>query len=206
MRIRILKVVVWVVCAVPAAMLLYRVFVTGDLGVNPVETLQTETGRPALQLLLATLTITPLRRITGWSQLIRLRRMLGLWTFAYAVVHFSIYLVFDRFFSLSGIIEDVALRRFILAGMVALLCMLPLALTSTKGWIRRLGGKRWQRLHRLIYVAAIAGALHFIWKEKVLTVETVSYFAITTLLIGYRVVEAVRRRNRNASAKAASAA
>ncbi|MGD8331704.1 MAG: protein-methionine-sulfoxide reductase heme-binding subunit MsrQ [Acidobacteriota bacterium] len=201
-----MKVVVWVVCAVPAAMLLYRVFVTGDLGVNPVETLQTETGRPALQLLLATLTITPLRRITGWSQLIRLRRMLGLWTFAYAVVHFSIYLVFDRFFSLSGIIEDVALRRFILAGMVALLCMLPLALTSTKGWIRRLGGKRWQRLHRLIYVAAIAGALHFIWKEKVLTVETVSYFAITTLLIGYRVVEAVRRRNRNASAKAASAA
>jgi sulfoxide reductase heme-binding subunit YedZ len=156
--------------------------------------LQTETGQPTLQILLATLAITPLRRITGWSQLIRLRRMLGLWTFAYAVVHFSIYLVFDRFFSLSGIIEDVALRRFILAGMVALLCMLPLALTSTKGWIRRLGGKRWQRLHRLIYVAAIAGALHFIWKEKVLTLETLTYFVLVTGLLGFRVVEALRKR------------
>jgi len=185
-------------------MLLYRVFVTGDLGVNPVETLQTETGQPTLQILLATLAITPLRRITGWSQLIRLRRMLGLWAFAYAVAHFSIYLVFDQFFSLSGIADDVLKRRFILSGMVALLCLLPLALTSTKGWIRRLGGKRWQRLHRLIYVAAIAGALHFIWKEKVLTVETVSYFAVTTLLIGYRVVEAVR--GRRAPAKAAGAA
>lgn len=203
MRVRILKVVVWLVCAVPAVLLLYRTFVTGDLGVNPVETLQHETGRPALQILLATLAITPLRRITGWSQLIRLRRMLGLWAFFYAVAHFSIYLVFDQFFSLSGIADDVVKRRFILSGMVALLAMLPLALTSTKGWIRRLGGKRWQRLHRLIYVAAIAGALHFIWKEKVLTVETVTYFSLTTLLIGYRVVEALRRRN--APAKAATA-
>jgi sulfoxide reductase heme-binding subunit YedZ len=204
MRIRILKVVVWLVCAAPAVMLLYRVFVTGDLGVNPVETLQTETGQPTLQILLATLAITPLRRITGWSQLIRLRRMLGLWAFAYAVAHFSIYLVFDQFFSLAGIADDVVKRRFILSGMVALLCMLPLALTSTKGWIRRLGGKRWQRLHRLIYVAAIAGALHFIWKEKVLTVETVSYFAVTALLIGYRVVDALR--GRGSPAKAVSAA
>jgi sulfoxide reductase heme-binding subunit YedZ len=194
MRTRILKVVVWLVCATPAAILLYRAFVTGDLGVNPVETLQHETGRPALQILLATLAVTPLRRLTGWSQLIRFRRMLGLWAFFYAVAHFSIYLVFDRFFSLSGIAEDVVLRRFILSGMVSLLAMLPLALTSTKGWIRRLGGKRWQRLHRLVYVAAIAGALHFIWKEKVLTLETLTYFVLVTGLLGFRVVEALRKR------------
>lgn len=195
MRTRILKVVVWVVCATPAVMLLYRTFVTGDLGVNPVETLQHETGRPALQILLATLAVTPLRRLTGWNQLIRVRRLLGLWAFFYGLAHFSIYLVFDRFFSLSGIAEDVVLRRFILSGMVALLAMLPLALTSTKGWIRRLGGKRWQKLHRLVYVAAIAGALHFIWKEKVLTLETLTYFLLVTMLLGFRVVDTVRKRS-----------
>lgn len=194
MRIRIAKAVAWVVCAAPGVILLYRTFVTGDLGVNPVETLQHETGRPALQLLLATLSITPIRRLTGWNQVIRLRRLLGLWAFFYAVAHFCIYLVFDRFFSLSGIAEDVVLRRFILSGMVALLAMLPLALTSTKGWIRRLGGKRWRRLHRLVYVAAIAGALHFIWKEKVLSTETLTYFVLVTALIGFRIVEIVRKR------------
>lgn len=194
MNVRILKAVAWVVCAAPGLLLLYKTFVSGDLGVNPVETLQHETGTPALQLLLATLAITPIRRLTGWNQIIRLRRLLGLWAFSYAVAHFSIYLVFDRFFSLSGIAEDVVLRRFILSGMVSLLAMLPLALTSTKGWIRRLGGKRWQRLHRLVYVAAIAGALHFIWKEKVLTFETITYFFLVAGLIGFRVVEAVRKR------------
>lgn len=194
MNVRILKAIVWVVCAAPGLLLLYKTFVSGDLGVNPVETLQHETGTPALQLLLATLAITPIRRLTGWNQIIRLRRLLGLWAFFYAVVHFSIYLVFDRFFSLSGIAEDVVLRRFILSGMVALLAMVPLALTSTKGWIRRLGGKRWQRLHRLVYIAAIAGALHFIWKEKVLTFETVTYFVLVTALIGFRVVEMMRKR------------
>jgi sulfoxide reductase heme-binding subunit YedZ len=188
------KLVVWAVCAAPGLILLYRAFVTGDLGVNPVETLQHETGRPALQILLATLAITPLRRLTGRHELIRLRRLLGLWAFFYAVAHFATYLVFDRFFSLPGIVEDVVLRKFILSGMVALLAMLPLALTSTKGWIRRLGGKRWQKLHRLIYLAAIAGALHFIWKEKVLTAETLTYFSIVTFLLGFRVVDALRRR------------
>ena len=199
MRIKLVKVVVWIVCATPAALLLYWTFVSGDLGVNPVETLQHETGRPALQILLATLAITPLRRLTGWNQLIRLRRMLGLWAFAYALAHFMIYLTFDRLFSIAGVVEDTVLRRFVLAGMVALLAMLPLALTSTKGWIRRLGGKRWQKLHRLIYVAAVAGALHFIWKEKVLTIETISYFAVTALLLGYRLAEAVRKRGATAS-------
>ena len=105
---------------------------------------------------------------------------------------------------LSNQARDLSCEGFTFWRPPLLLCLLPLALTSTKGWIRRLGGKRWQRLHRLIYVAAIAGALHFIWKEKVLTVETVSYFAVTALLIGYRVVDALR--GRGSPAKAASAA
>lgn len=196
MRTRLLKTAVFVACAAPAAVLLYRTFVTGDLGVNPVETLQHETGRPALQILLATLAVTPLRRLTGWNGIIRVRRMLGLWGFFYAVAHFSTYLVFDRLFSLSGVVEDTVLRKFVLAGMVSLLAMLPLALTSTKGWIRRLGGKRWRGLHRLAYLAAAAGVLHFIWKEKVLTVETLTYFLLVVGLLGFRVLEAVRRRAR----------
>jgi len=194
MRTRLLKASVFLACAVPAGMLLYRTFVTGDLGVNPVETLQHETGRPALQLLLATLAITPLRRLSGWNEVIKLRRMLGLWAFFYAVAHFSIYLVFDRLGSFSGVVEDTVLRRFVLAGMVSLLAMLPLAVTSTSGWIRRLGGKRWRQLHRLVYVAAIAGAVHFIWKEKVLTPETITYFVVVGGLLGYRLFEAVKMR------------
>ena len=188
---RLLKAAVFVICLVPAAMLVYRTFVSGDLGVNPVDTLLHETGRPALQILLATLAITPIRRLTGWNGVVRLRRMLGLFAFTYALVHFSFYFTFDQVFSVSGVLDDVTKRRFILSGMVALASMLPLALTSTKGWIRRLGGKRWQKLHRLVYLAAAAGALHFIWKEKVLTVETVTYFVLVVGLLGFRLVEAV---------------
>lgn len=194
MQARLLKAAVFLGCATPAAMLLYRTFVSGELGVNPVETLQHETGRPALQILLATLTVTPLRRLTGWNGIIRLRRMLGLWAFFYGVAHFTIYLAFDRLFSLAGVAEDVVQRRFVLAGMVALLAMLPLAITSTSGWIRRLGGKRWRLLHRLVYLAAAAGALHFIWKEKVLTVETLTYFLLVVGLLGFRLLDALRVR------------
>ena len=191
---RLLKAVVFAICLAPAALLVYRTFVSGDLGVNPVDTLLHETGRPALQILLATLAVTPIRRLTGWNGVIRLRRMLGLFAFTYALVHFSFYFTFDQVFSVAGVLDDVTKRRFILSGMVALASMLPLALTSTKGWIRRLGGKRWQKLHRLVYLAAAAGALHFIWKEKVLTVETVTYFLLVAGLLGYRVVEALRQR------------
>jgi sulfoxide reductase heme-binding subunit YedZ len=191
---RLLKPAIFAVCLTPAAVLLYRTFYTGNLGANPAETLLHETGRPALQMLLATIAISPLRRLTGWSRLIRVRRMIGLFAFSYALVHFSFYLTFDRLFDLAGVVDDVIERKFILSGMTALACMLPLALTSTRGWIRRLGGKRWQRLHRLVYIAAAAGALHFIWKEKVLTAETLTYFSIVAVLLGIRVVDALRRR------------
>ena len=198
MRTPLLKAIVLVVCMTPAALLLYRTFVTGDLGVNPVETLQHKTGATALQLLIASLAITPLRKLTGWNQLIKVRRMLGVWAFTYAFAHFMTYLAFDRLFSFAGVAEDVVLRRFILSGMVSLLAMLPLALTSTKGWIRRMGGRNWQLLHRLAYVAVIAGAFHFVWKEKVLTAETIGYSLAVVAVLGFRVVEARRRRSRPA--------
>ncbi len=121
---RLLKAAVFLICLAPAVMLVYRTFVSGDLGVNPVETLQHETGRPALQLLLATLAITPIRRLTGWNGLIRLRRMLGLFACAYGLAHFAIYFIFDQVFSVAGVFDDTTKRRFILSGMVALLAML----------------------------------------------------------------------------------
>jgi sulfoxide reductase heme-binding subunit YedZ len=196
MRVVLFRISVLAACVAPAAVLLYRMFVSRDLGINPVETLQHETGTRSLQLLLASLAITPLMRLTGGSPLIKVRRMLGVWAFIYAFAHFMTYLAFDRLFSFSGVIEDVALRRFILSGMVGLLAMLPLALTSTKGWIRRLGGKKWKKLHQLAYLAVVAGGLHFVWKEKVLTVETIGYSLTVIALLGFRLVEALRKRSR----------
>jgi len=188
-----LKVAVFLACLAPAAWLTWRAFVSGDLGVNPVETLTHETGQWALRLLLVTLAITPLRRLTGWNRVIGFRRMLGLFAFFYAVLHLSVWVVFDHFFTIETMVEDIVKRPFITAGSVALLTMLPLALTSTRGAIRRLG-KRWQQLHRLIYVSAAAAVLHFLWKEKVIINETVMYAAILAALLAIRVVFALRKR------------
>lgn len=191
----LLKIALFAACLIPAALLTYRAFVSGDLGVNPVETLTHETGQWALRLLLVTLAITPLRRLTGWNRVIGVRRMLGLFAFFYAVLHLSVWVVFDHYFTLSTMIEDVVKRPFITAGTLALLTMLPLALTSTTWAIRKLG-KRWQRLHRLIYVSAAAAVVHFLWKEKVIINETLMYAAILTVLLAVRVVFAWRRRAR----------
>ena len=177
----------------PAASLTYRAFVSGDLGVNPIETLTHQTGQWALRLLLLTLAVTPLRRVSGWNRLIAFRRMLGLFAFFYAILHLSIWVVFDHYFTWSTMVEDVLKRPFITAGSVALLLMVPLALTSTTWAIRKLG-KRWQALHRLIYLSAAAAVLHFIWKEKVIINETVMYAAILTVLLGVRVAFAVAKR------------
>lgn len=179
---RYFKPAVFLVCLAPLVKLGYQTY-TGDLGVNPIEYLTHQTGETALKLLVATLAVTPLRRWTGWNRLVSVRRMLGVFAFFYAMVHFSIYLVFDQFFDFAAIVDDVVKRKFILSGMVALLAMLPLAITSTNGWIRRLG-RRWQKLHRLVYVAAAAGAIHFIWKTKVPEVEPYSYgLAVAVLLL-----------------------
>lgn len=192
-RLRLAKVVVFLACLAPAASLTYRAFVSGDLGVNPIETLTHETGQWALRLLLVTLAVTPLRRLTGWNRVMALRRMLGLFAFFYAILHLSIWVVFDHYFTWSTMIEDVLKRPFITAGSVALLLMLPLALTSTRWSVRKLG-RRWQTLHRLIYVSAAAAVLHFIWKEKVIINETLMYAAILAVLLAIRVVVALRAR------------
>ena len=183
---RLQKPVVFVLALLPAAWLAWRTW-HGALGVNPVEELELTTGIWAYRFLLVSLAITPLRKLTGWNAVIRYRRMLGLFAFAYATAHLLIYVVVDQGMVLDYIVQDVVKRRFITAGMVAFLLLVPLAVTSTKGWIRRLG-KRWQSLHRLVYVSAIAAALHFIWKVKVAIGEPVYYAAILAILLALRLL------------------
>ena len=186
MAYKLIKIVVFLLALVPAGHLAYRTY-TSDLGVNPAETLQLETGEWALKFLLATLAVTPLRRLTGWNRVIQYRRMLGLFAFFYASLHFLTYIVLDKSFAFGEMLADVAKRPFITMGFIAFVAMVPLAVTSTKGWIRRLG-RRWQSLHRLIYVSAIAAAIHFVWKVKVAVGEPVYYAAVVALLLGFRVV------------------
>jgi sulfoxide reductase heme-binding subunit YedZ len=178
-QMRALKAVAFLACTEPGVNMVYNAF-WGDLGVNPVETLQHVSGEGTLAILLCSLAVTPVRRITGQNRLQGLRRMLGLWAFFYAFVHFLFYILLDQAClnwsdcQLRAVVDDVMKRKFILSGMVSFLAMLPLALTSTKGWIRRMG-KKWTTLHRLAYVAGIAGALHFIWKAKVAQPEPFWY-------------------------------
>lgn len=165
----------------------------GRLGVNPVETLLHETGRTALSILFAALSVTPIRRLTGWNRIQSVRRMLGVWSFVYAFCHFLIYVVFNHLGDVQAILDDVFKRKFIFSGMLALSILLALTLTSTNGMIRRLG-KRWQMLHRLAYVAAIAGAVHFVWGQKADIREPLIWAAGLALLLGFRVAWALKRR------------
>src|SRR5262245_47933693 len=165
---------------------------TGNLGINPAETIQLETGRWTFKFLLLTLLVTPVRRLTGWNVVIQFRRMLGLFAFFYGTLHFASYWAFDLVFAFGRMAADIAKRPFILMGFSAWLLMLPLALTSTKGSIRRLG-RKWALLHRLIYLAAICAAIHFAWKQKVFTGDPVYYAAAVTVVLGFRVVVAARR-------------
>ena len=160
----ILKGFVWALGLWPLLWTGTRVL-TDNLGANPIEAVLHFAGRWTLILLLAGLSITPIRRLTGWNQIIKVRRLVGLFAFFYASLHLLLYLGLDQGFAWSYIWEDVAERPFITSGFGAFLLLLPLAVTSTKGWIRRLG-KRWQRLHRLVYPAAVLGVLHFFWKVK----------------------------------------
>jgi sulfoxide reductase heme-binding subunit YedZ len=168
----------------PLALLAWNVW-HGHTSANPAEDIQLTTGIWALRFLLATLTITPMRRLTGWNRLIQYRRMLGLLAFFYACVHLVSYLAFDRLFEFDEIGQDIAKRPFITLGMVAFALMVPLAMTSTRGWIRRLG-RRWQALHRLVYLSAMAAALHFIWKVKVVVGEPIYYAAVLAVLLMFR--------------------
>ena len=196
---RALKLLVFTAALVPAAYLVHGLFYGGDLGANPAETIQLQTGIWTLRFLLISLAITPIRRATGWNRIIGYRRTFGLFAFFYATLHLASYVVLDRYFDWAGVWEDVAKRPFITAGMVSFALMLPLALTSTRGWIRRLG-KRWTQLHRLVYVAAIAGAIHYLWKVKVAVGSPVYYAAILAVLLLFRIVWAVRSRRQMARA------
>ena len=179
-----LKVVLWLGALAPGAWLVAGVF-QGWLGANPIEKLTHVTGMTTLVLLLLTLTVTPLRRITGWNPVIRLRRPLGLFAFFYALGHFSIWFVFDMVFNVTWMLEDVVERPFITVGFTAFLILIPLALTSTKGWIRRLG-KRWATLHKGIYLAATLGVVHFYWFVKADTRLPVLLGACLLVLLAFR--------------------
>ena len=190
---RALKLLVFIAALVPAAYLAHGLFYGGDLGPNPAETIQLQTGIWTLRFLLLSLAITPVRRLTKWNRIIGYRRTFGLFAFFYATLHLSSYVVLDRYFDWSGVWEDVAKRPFITAGMVSFVLMVPLALTSTKGWIRRMG-KRWTQLHRLVYASAIAGAIHYLWKVKVAVGSPVYYALILVVLLAFRAGWAIWHR------------
>jgi sulfoxide reductase heme-binding subunit YedZ len=189
---RIIKPLAFLAALLPVAWLVWGIF-QGTLGANPAETIQLQTGRWALKFLVLTLAVTPVRRLTGWNTVIQYRRMLGLFAFFYASLHFTSYIVLDQFFDWGAIVRDVPKRPFILMGFTAFVLLIPLAVTSTKGWIRRLG-RRWQALHRLIYVSAICATIHFIWKVKVATGDPTVYATIVAALLGFRVAWSVRKR------------
>ena len=185
--IRILKALVFLLCLVPLAKLALEIFgVAGmSLGANPIEELIHRLGIWGLNFLLITLAVTPLRRLTGKSWLLRFRRMLGLFAFFYVLMHFLTYAGLDQRFDLSVIFEDIAERPFITVGFTAFLLLIPLAATSTNAMMKRLG-RRWQKLHRLVYVIAILGVVHFYWQVKLDTLEPLIYAAILAALLGYR--------------------
>lgn len=163
-----------------------------DLGVNPIEVITHSTGTWALVFLCVTLSITPLRRLLNQGWLVRFRRMFGLFAFFYGALHLATYVWLDKSFNSSEILTDLYKRPFITAGFTALLLMVPLAATSTKGMIRRLGGKRWQMVHRLVYVSAIAGAIHYYWLVKSDETVPLRFAAVVTILLAYRLLATFR--------------
>ena len=177
---------------IPLAILISRI-VYDDLGANPVESINRSTGDWVLRFLLMTLAVTPLRRLFGWNDLLRYRRMLGLFAFFYACLHFLSYAWLDQYFALADIIKDVAKRPYITVGFACFLMLMPLAATSTHGMIRRLGARRWQRLHRLVYFIAIGGIVHFLWLVKSDLSEPLIYGAILATLLGFRMWDKMRR-------------
>ena len=184
MKLTLLKAAAFTLCLVPLAQLAYRAY-ADDLGANPIDTITRFTGSWALIILLASLAVTPLRRLTGWNELVKYRRMLGLFAFFYASLHFSTYVVLDHFFDWRAIGKDIYKRQYVTAGFTAWLVMMPLALTSTAAMIRRLG-KRWQQLHYLVYLAAVAGVVHFYWLVKSDIRRPLQYGIVLALLLGYR--------------------
>lgn len=179
------KVVVFVACLVPVAMIVWRGF-HNDLTADPIAFITHRTGDWTLRFLVITLAITPLRKILHLPQLIRFRRMLGLFAFFYVCLHFTTWIWLDKQFVWSEMWKDVEKRRFITVGFTGFVLLIPLAITSTAGWIRRLGGKRWQKLHRLIYVTAVLGVIHYYWLVKSDVRKPLFYAFLVGILLAWR--------------------
>lgn len=201
---RFAKPAIWILCLLPALLLGWNLWLAvegrpNSLGAEPVEKLQQETGEWALRFLALALAVTPARRLLGWSWALRYRRMLGLFAFFYAALHLANFIGLDHFFALGDIAEDIFERPWITIGMVSFLLLVPLAITSTKGWIRRLGGRRWNRLHQLVYLAAAGGTLHFLLAVKKDLREPFIYAALFAALLGVRLWWRVADRRRRAA-------
>ncbi len=195
--LRAMKVAVFILCLLPLGKLALEAFgVAGmSLGANPVEELLHRCGKWGLNFLLITLAITPLRRLSGWNAAIRFRRMLGLFAFFYILLHFLVYAGLDQRFAMQYIVEDIVERPYITLGIIALVLLLPLAITSTNGMMRRLG-RRWQKLHRLVYPIAILAVWHFYWQVKQDILEPLIYAGILALLLGVRYFYHLQRKRK----------
>ena len=197
------KAVVFLLCLGPLAALGWSAL-HGDLGANPIEFITHATGDWTLRFLCMTLAITPLRKLLRLPELIRFRRMLGLFAFFYASLHFTTYIWLDKFFDLSEMWKDVVKRRFITVGFLAFVLLIPLAITSTKGWIRRLGGKRWQQLHRAIYAAAVLGVIHYYWLVKSDVRKPLFYGALVAILLLWRLGSWISKQRSQAPVRVAA--
>jgi sulfoxide reductase heme-binding subunit YedZ len=202
-----IKPVVFLACCVPAALIAWSVFriVNGtaeltDLGANPITEIEIQTGLWTMRFLAITLAITPLRQTFNLGALGKYRRMFGLFTFFYACLHVATWVGVDWFFDWGLMGEEIVKHKYILVGMATFLTLVPLALTSTKGWIRRLGGARWNKLHRLVYLAAIGGTVHYLWAVKKDTFFPLAYLTLFSVLLGYRVLHLLRDRRARAGA------
>jgi sulfoxide reductase heme-binding subunit YedZ len=216
----VIKPIVFLACLTPAVYLTWAAL-TGHLSVNPLSDVTNETGVWTLRFVCITLLVTPLRWATGWNAVVRFRRMAGLYAFFYGSLHFLTYLILDRFAGLvdfpDGIVSfttarnlvkssvgDIAMRPFITIGFTAFVLMIPLAITSTTGWIRRLGGKRWALLHRLVYVTGVAGVVHYWWLVKSDIRRPQIYAAVVAVLLGARIVKKIQNSRRRAPVRATS--
>jgi methionine sulfoxide reductase heme-binding subunit len=194
-KLRASKVLVFLLGLAPLFWLGWRAY-EGRLTANPIEFITHFTGDWTLRLVIIGLFVTPLRKILNWPNLIRYRRMIGLFAFFYVCLHFTTWIWLDKFFDLDEMWKDVAKRKYITVGMAGFLMLIPLAVTSTAGWIRRLGGKRWQLLHRLVYLTAVAGVIHYYWLVKSDVRQPVMYGAIVALLLAWRVPGWLAKRKR----------
>ena len=183
----VLKSVLFIASLAPLLLLAWKGF-EGSLSANPISDITNETGLWTLRFVVLTLAISPLRKITGWHSIIKFRRMIGLFAFFYGTLHFTTYIWLDQFFDWQAILHDIPKRPFITVGFASFALMIPLAITSTQKMIRRLGGKKWDLLHRLVYITAVGGVIHYLWLVKVVTYRQIAYAVGVGILLLFRVV------------------